>query len=67
MTKRHKMQLRFCIEAPTSSAVWGLAGSCSVVDTLRPLPDPEDEGGKGFEAVFTGTFAECNAWLEANA
>jgi protein-tyrosine-phosphatase len=54
------------IEAPSSPASWNFPRSCSVVDFRRPLPDPTGEGGKGFEAVFCGTYAECDAWLEAN-
>lgn len=53
------------IEAPTRQAEWGLPLSCSVVDLRQPNPDPTGEGGKGFVAVFTGSFAECDAWLEA--
>lgn len=55
------------IEAPTDQREWSAPNSCSVVDFRRPLPDPTGEGGKGFTAVFTGTFAECDAWLAANA
>lgn len=54
------------IEAPMNQADWNAPQSCNVVDLRRPRPDPDREGGKGFEAVFTGTFAECDAWLEAN-
>lgn len=54
------------IEAPSDQTAWGAPNSCSVVDFRRPLPDPDGEGGKGFEAVFSGTYAECDAWLEAN-
>lgn len=55
----------FWIEAPTD-ADWQAPNSCNVVDVRRPMPDPANEGGKGFEVVFTGTYAECDAWLEAN-
>lgn len=51
------------IEAPPNPEEWDAPGACSVVDIRRPMPDPLDEGGKGFEVVFTGTFAECDAWL----
>ena len=57
----------FWIEAPNAPANWNAPLSCSVVDIRRPLPDPSGEGGKGFEAGFHGTYAECDAWLEANA
>jgi hypothetical protein len=57
----------FWIEAPTSQRDWHAPKACNVVDVRRPLPDPDAEGGKGFETVFTGTYAECGAWLEANA
>ena len=55
------------IEAPLHPADWHLSDSCNVVDVRRPMPDPDGEGGKGFEVVFIGTYAECDAWLEANA
>jgi hypothetical protein len=51
------------IEAPIGKD-WCAPKSCSVVDVRRPLADPTAEGGKGFEAVFSGTYAECDAWLE---
>jgi len=55
------------IEAPLTPSEWTTPGSCNVVDVRRPNPDPTNEGGKGFAVVFTGTFAECDAWLEAHA
>lgn len=55
------------IEAPTSPLEWFGPQSCNVVDIRQPNPDPNNEGGKGFAVVFTGTFAECDAWLEAHA
>jgi hypothetical protein len=57
----------FWIESPTDPREWHAPGSCNIVDVRRPLPDLDREGGKGFEVVFVGTFAECDAWLEANA
>jgi len=54
----------FWIEAPTNPAEWRAPLSCSVVDVRQPNPDPANEGGKGFAVVFSGTFAECDAWLE---
>jgi len=56
----------YWIEAPNAPADWRAPNSCCVVNVRRPLPDPLNEGGKGFETVFTGTFAECDAWMEAN-
>jgi hypothetical protein len=56
----------FWIEAPTNPHEWGARAACNVVGVRRPNPDPAGEGGKGFEVVFTGTFAECDSWLEAN-
>lgn len=53
------------IEAPTGGD-WRAPNSCSVVDVRRPLPDPQNLGGQGFEVLFTGTYAECDAWLEAH-
>lgn len=53
------------IEAPMDALEWREPNSCHVVDFRRPMPDPAREGGKGFEVVFTGTFAECDVWLEA--
>lgn len=35
---------------------------CKVVDLRRPNPGD----GNGFAYVFTGTFAECDAWIEAH-
>lgn len=55
----------YWIEAPTDPREWHAPGACNVVDVRRPNPDPLNEGGKGFEVVFTGTFAECDAWMEA--
>lgn len=55
------------IEAPANPGDWHAPNSCNVVDVRRPLPDPDGGGGKGFETVFTGTYAECDAWLEASA
>jgi hypothetical protein len=57
----------FWIEAPTSPSEWRAPLSCNVVDVRQPNPDPNNEGGKGFAVVFSGTFAECDAWLEAHA
>ena len=57
----------YWIEAPTDPQDWQVPNACSVVDLRRPKPDPRSEGGKGFDAVFMGTFAECDAWLERNA
>lgn len=56
----------YWIEAPTD-ADWHAPDSCHVVNVRMPNPDPDGEGGKGFAVVFTGTFAECDAWLEAHA
>lgn len=39
---------------------------CSVVDTRKPIPDPLGEGGKGWVSVFSGTYSECDAWIEAH-
>lgn len=55
------------IEAPSDPRDWSGSNCCNVVDIRRPMPDPLREGGKGFAVVFTGSFAECDAWLEANA
>ncbi|MDP3869135.1 hypothetical protein [Phenylobacterium sp.] len=55
------------IEAPSDPSSWGEPNSCSVVDFRRPMPDPDGKGGKGFEAVFHGTYAECDAWLARTA
>lgn len=55
----------YLIEAPTGGD-WNAPYSCGVVDLRRPRPDPDREGGKGFIVVFTGTFAECDRWLEAH-
>lgn len=55
------------IEAPADPRDWHAPDSCNVVDFRHPLPDPSGEGGKGFKVVFTGTYAECDAWLEATA
>lgn len=54
------------IEAPTNAA-WDTPLSCNVVDLRHPNPDPANEGRKGFAVVFAGTFAECDAYLEAHA
>lgn len=54
----------YWIEAPTDGD-WQAPNSCSVVNVRQPNPDPLNEGGKGFACVFTGTFAECDAWIEA--
>ena len=54
------------IEAPTGQD-WNAPQSCNVVDMRQPNPDSTGEGGKGFVAVFSGTYAECDAWLEAQA
>lgn len=56
----------YWIEAPTDPLEWQGRYACSVIDVRRPNPDPEGIGGQGFAVVFTGTFAECDAWLEAN-
>lgn len=55
------------IEAPPNQRDWREPNSCNVVDVRCPMPDPSGEGGKGFAVVFTGTYAECDAWLEASA
>lgn len=41
--------------------------NCHVVDTRQPNPDPTGEGGQGWVSVFSGSYTECDAWLEANA
>ena len=55
------------IEAPIDRQSWGEPNSCNVVDIRQPMPDPHSEEGKGFAVVFTGTFDECDAFLEASA
>lgn len=35
---------------------------CNVVDIRRPIGGD----GEGFVVLFTGTYAECDAWLEAH-
>ncbi len=34
----------------------------SVVDFTKPIGG----AGEGFESVFTGSFEECDAWLDAH-
>lgn len=55
----------FWIEAPSDPREWGSQNSCKVIDVRRPLPDPNGLGGQGFESVFSGTYAECDVYLEA--
>lgn len=40
----------------------GMLLDCGVVDMRRPIGDGD---GKGFERVFEGSYAECDAWIEA--
>lgn len=47
------------IEVPIVYGCPDLANS-SVVDTRRP----NEPAGTGFAIVFSGTFAECDAWIE---
>ncbi len=43
--------------------VLGVPTNCCVVDFRRPLGG----AGEGFESVFIGTYAECEAWLEGHS
>lgn len=54
----------YMIECPKLPLGFGIdTDHCEVVDTRQPNPDPTGEGGKGWVSVFSGTFEDCDSWL----
>jgi hypothetical protein len=53
---------RYEIEVGGDSVAGLDFSKCKVVDLTRPIGGE----GEGFVYVFSGTFAECDAWLEAH-